>query len=149
MKPFRQTTALAVTFLAAACSSGGGGVPAVGSPGPALVVERFLQAANANDLATMTQLFGTRDRTIDELDGRQKAEQRMYVLATLLRHDDYRILGQEAVPGRLRNATELQVRLRQGNREVVVPYVVVRKENGGWIIERIDIEQLTQTERGG
>ena len=149
MKPFRRTTALAVAVLAAACSSGGSGVPASASPGPALVVERFLQAANANDLATMTQLFGTRDRTIDQLDGRQKAEQRMYVLATLLRHDDYRILGQAAVPGRLRNATELRVQLRQGDSEVVVPHIVVRKESGGWIIERIDIEQLTHTERGG
>lgn len=116
----------------------------MGSPGPALVVERFLQAANGNDLETMTQLFGTAGKTIDQLDGRTKAQRRMHVLATLLRHDDYRILSQHAVPGRLREATELQVQLRQGDRDVVVPHLVVRRKNGGWIIEKIEIERLTQ-----
>lgn len=121
--------------------------PAVGSPGPALVVERFLRAANANDLETMTQLFGSSTQNIAQLDGQSKAERRMYVLATLLRHDDFQILGQQAVPGRLRQATELRIELRQGERTVVVPHLVVRKSSGGWIIEKIDIEKLTTQTR--
>lgn len=133
-------------FLAAtACSSRqqGGGTPASESPGPALLVERFLQAANANDLETMSQLFGTRDRTIVQLDGQTQAEERMYVLASLLRHDDWSIQGQRTVPGRMMDATELLVEIRRGDARAVTPILVVRRSRGGWIIERIDVEPLT------
>lgn len=119
---------------------------AANSPGPALVVERFLQAANANDLDTMMELFGTRDRTIDQLDGRRQAEQRMHVLATLLHHDDYSIRRQYAVPGRSREAATVDVQLVRGDRSVVVPHIVVRKRSGGWIIENIEVEQLTRSD---
>ena len=138
-----MVSALAVVFLAA-CGGGQPRTPRVASPGPALVVERFLQAANANDLETMIQLFGSSKQTIDELDGRSKAERRMYVLASLLRHDDYALRGQRAVPGRLGEATELQVELKRREQRVVVPFTVVEREDGGWIIEQVDIEPLTQ-----
>lgn len=143
MKPIGPMLAMAL-FVVGACGGGTTPQPALDSPGPALVVERFLTAANANDLETMTQLFGSRSKNIVQLEGRSKAERRMHALATLLRHDDFRILGQQAVPGRLRQATQLQIELRRGDRSVVVPHVVVRKDSGGWIIERIDVEQLTQ-----
>ncbi len=113
------------------------------APGPGLVVERFLQAANANDLATMVELFGTREKTIVQLDGRERAERRMYLLASLLRHDDFTILGRRTVPGRSEDATQLLVQLKKGDRTVVVPHLVVRRADGGWIIEKIDVEQIT------
>ena len=136
-----------ILVLAAACSSRGGSspTPASQSPGPALVVERFLAAANANELETMTQLFGTSDRTIVELEGRTRAEERMYVLASLLRHNDWTIRGQRTVPGRITDATELVVELQKPERAVTVPILVVRRERGGWIIERIDVEELTRS----
>lgn len=115
------------------------------SPGPALAVERFLQAANANDLDTMMQLFGTADRSIAQIDGQARAERRMHVLATLLHHDDFAIVSQQGVPGRLQEATELDVRLTRGEKSVVVPHVVVRRQSGGWVIEKIDVEKLTQS----
>lgn len=135
-----------ILFLVAACGGRGGAspTPAARSPGPALVVERFLAAANANELETMTQLFGTADRTIVELEGRTRAEQRMYVLASLLRHNDWTIRGQRTVPGRMLDATELLVELQKPERTVVVPLLVVRRDGGGWIIEQIDVEELTQ-----
>ena len=142
----RYRDVLVLVLLAAAC---GGApersrTPASESPGPALVVERFLRAANANDLATMTRLFGSHRQTIVELEGQTRAEERMYVLASLLRHDDWSIQGQNRVPGRLMDATELRVRLRQGDEGIVVPFLVVRRRDGGWIIERIDLQPLTQ-----
>ena len=151
--------ALILGTTAMACGGSGGRaespqasgsrVPASQSTGPALVVERFLRAANANDLQTMTQLFGTRDRTIVELDGETKAQQRMYVLASVLRHQDWSIQGQDAVPGRMMDATELQVRIQQQDKTALVPFLVVRRDDGGWIIERINIEALTQFQPGG
>lgn len=148
MKRESQSGFILLTLLAAACGGGGEAstpvpVRASASPGPALVVERFLRAANANDLETMTQLFGTAQRTISELEGRTRAERRMMVLASLLRHDDWAIQGQRSVPGRMNDATDLLVRLQQGQRSVVVPHLVVRRPDGGWVIERIDVESVT------
>lgn len=147
----RTKPMMAALLLAAGAAACGGGqvdpgpASSPGSPGPALTVERFLQAVNANDLNTMMQLFGTADQTILERDGQSRAERHMHVLATLLHHDDYAILSQSGAPGRMRNAAELQVELRRDGRSVVVPHLVVRKESGGWIIEKIDIEKLTQS----
>ena len=117
--------------------------PASQSPGPALALERFLRAANANDLETMTELFGTTDRTIVELEGQTRAQQRMMVLASLLRHDDWSIQAQRSVPGRIIDATELLVELQRGERVVDVPFLVVRTDDGGWVVERIELEPLT------
>lgn len=132
-----------LVVLVAACG-GRDPVPAMESPGPALVLERFLHAANMNDLYTMTQLFGTAGKTIDKIESRERAERRMQVLASLLRHEDYTVRGQRAVPGRLHDATELIVEMRLQDRTVTVPHLIVRRSGGGWIIERIDIEPITQ-----
>jgi hypothetical protein len=143
----RNFALLLPMVLLAACGSRDN-VPAMESPGPALVVERFLRAANTNDLHTMTQLFGTARGTIDQLEPRERAERRMQVLASLLRHEDYTVAGQRAVPGRLHNATELLIELKTAERTVVVPHLVVRR-GGGWIIERIDVEALTLRSASG
>jgi hypothetical protein len=140
---------LAVTLAACGASSGyqgpqGPRTPAAESPGPALAVERFLRAANANDLETMVQLFGTHDRNVEEMYGKTRAEQRMYVLASLVRHDDWSIVGQQTVPGRMMDATDLLVQLTRNEESVTVPFLVVRTNEGGWIIERIDVGPLTQ-----
>lgn len=146
----KRLTAMVLLASAAGCGGGGGGgtgQPAALAPGPPLTVERFLQAANANDLETMSELFGTRDRTIVELDGRSKAEQRMYVLASVLRHDDFAFRGRRAVPGRMNDATELLVELTRGDHTAVVPHLVVRRRDGGWIIENIDVTPITNRRR--
>jgi hypothetical protein len=138
----RSYVVLASVLLLAGCAAKDA-VPAMDSPGPTLVIERFLQAANTNDLHTMTQLFGTSTQTIDQRVSVERAQRQMQVLASLLRHDDYTIRGQRAVPGRLDDATEMLIELKKGERSVVVPHLVVRRRSGGWIIERIDVEALT------
>ena len=139
----------ALAFLVVACGGGSESQSPtpMGGPAPQLVVERFLQAANTNDLVTMTQLFGTPDKGIVELDGESMAQRRMYVLASLLRHDDFVIQAQRVVPGRMEGATEVLVLLTQGDRQVIVPHLVVKRSGGGWVIERIDVERLTSGSR--
>ena len=151
---YRPLAGVLMVMVLAGCggsgtgSAGGSGrTPASDSPGPALVVERFLRAANANDLQTMTELFGTANRTIVQLEGKTRAEERMYILASILRHRDWSMVGQQTVPGRMLDATELLVRIQKQEREAVVPFLVVRRNGGGWIIERVDIEPLTTTGR--
>jgi hypothetical protein len=146
-RPMIRTTRWLAGGLALALAACGGGrtgeVPAGRSPGPALVVERYLQAANANDLDTMMELFGTADQTIDQLDGRAMAERRMYVLASLLRHDDFAFRSQQSMPGRTSEAALVRVSLVKGGETVIVPFTVVRRKGGGWIIEQVDVEPLT------
>jgi hypothetical protein len=70
--------------------------------GPALTIERFLQAASAvaqlneaqgqgaaqmaDEIETMARLFGTSDGPILERDPRDEVEQRMFLIARILQH---------------------------------------------------------------
>lgn len=110
---------------------------------PALVVERFLNAANAVDLDTMSRLFGTRDGSILNRDPRPEVEARMYALSSILRHKNYKFEGEDIVPGRIGEAVKLIFRLELENREVSVPFVVVQTRKDGWMIEEIGIERVT------
>jgi len=117
----------------------------VQAPGvaPALVVERFLQAANAQDLETMARLFGTRDGSVLRRDPRREVEERMFAIASVLRHEDYALAGEGLVPGRSSEALRVFVRLRTTTREVVVPFTVVRTKRDGWMVEQIDLTPIT------
>lgn len=139
---------LTPTLLLLACGGGGpapsAATPAeVDGPGPQLVVERFLQAANANDWVVMGQLFGTPAQTITERDGATRAERHMQLLSSLLRHDDFIFRGRQPVPGRT-DATNLFVEIVRKDTRVNVPFLVVWRPQGGWIIQEIKkIEELT------
>lgn len=134
---------------------------------PMLSVERFLQAANTNDLDAMTRIFGTSSGAMaDRLGGplgcgfkrigswigvsercenRQNLELRMNAIALILRHNDYRIRGERDVPGRTSPTTRVGVDLVQGSTtHSDVPFVVVRTRDGRWLIEQIGLEQVTQ-----
>lgn len=148
----RALVGILVVLMAPACGGGSAGsgsgsqefrTPAAQSQEPALLVERFLRAANGNDLETMTRLFGTPEQTIVEREGQMRAERRMYVLASILRHRDYAVVGKQTVPGRMLDAIELQVRIETEDETATVPFLVVRSNDGGWIIEQIGIEPLT------
>lgn len=134
-----------VVLLAAGCGGnpGAGGSPNSPPVAPALIIERFLQAVNAQDLETMARLFGTERGSILNRDPRSEVEQRMYTLAAILRHEDYQLEGERPVPGRLGQAVQMIVRMRFGSRQVAVPYTLVRTRNGPWIIEQIDVESIT------
>lgn len=111
---------------------------------PALAVERFLQAANRQDLTTMGRLFGTAAGPIIDRDPRDEVEKRMFAIASILKHTDYRIEREQIVPGRP-DATQLIVRMSvQDGRQVPVAYTLVRSRRGAWLIEVIDLEAITR-----
>ncbi len=124
------------------------------SVAPQLAVETFLRAANCvssercatkpQDLETMCRLFGTKDGSILLVDPRDQVEKRMYALASLLQSEDYQVVGQNIVPGRVGQALELVVRLTQSEKQFMVPVTVVHDRSGNWLIEKIDRGPLTQ-----
>lgn len=114
---------------------------------PAMTIERFLRAASENDLDTMSGLFGTREGAIDQTWPRDESDARMFLLASILRHSDYAILGEQIVPGRRDEATQFMVRLTSDEQQSVVPFTLVRTtRQQHWLIENIGIENVT---RGG
>ena len=110
---------------------------------PMLSVERFLQAVNARDLEAMRRLFGTYEGPIT--GDQQELELRMSVIAEILRHEDYRIVGERREPGREHPTTRVMVTITQGGRQIPdVPFLVVRTTSGGWLIEQVDLERITR-----
>jgi len=150
----RQATAslLAVVVLSACVSKQVGstaGSPAAGSVAPTLVLEHFLSAANAaasNDaegIRAMGRLFGTREGPLSNRESQRNVEQRMFVLANLLRHEQYQIQGEQIVPGRMDEAKRFMVELQLRNRTVVVPFTLVLSKGGQWLVEEFDAEKIT------
>ena len=112
--------------------------------GAMLSVERFLQAANAKDFEAMQGLFGSWDGPIE--GDRQELELRMAAIAEILRHEDYEIVGEEREPGREHPTTRVTVTLTKGGREITgVPFLVVRTEAGGWLVEQVDLEYVMRS----
>ncbi|MGH7483439.1 MAG: hypothetical protein ACRELV_14900 [Longimicrobiales bacterium] len=114
----------------------------MGHVAPALTVERFLRAANANDLRMMANLFGTAEGPIIERDPPRDVERRMFALASVLRHNDFQLRGERIVPGRLGEAVELIVNIETDDRTALIPFTVVQYREDQWLIEQIDLDPL-------
>lgn len=163
-------TALALTMSLSACATrttgaGGGGGMGESGLGPSLSIEAFLNAANARDHDAMMRLFGTANGPIgntgstfgcafkrmgswigvsDRCVSRMQVELRMDAIARLIRHEDYRIGGEEHVAGRRDRTTLVSVDLDLGRRTVTaVPFVVVQSGDGSWLIQEIGLQRLT------
>jgi hypothetical protein len=127
-----------------------------------LSVERFLQAANARDIEAMGRSFGTTDGASWDTGGtfgcafkkigswfggescvkRHDVEIRMEAIASVLKHEDYRVTREESVPGRLNVATRVWVDLTvQGARVADIPFVVVRSGDA-WLVEQVDLARV-------
>ncbi len=115
--------------------------PAYGAPTAEAAVSGFLDAAKLGDFGSMARLFGTEDGPAERRWGRAETEQRMFVLAALLKHGSY---GLRVFPG---SATSHETRLiadLEGSRagSVSVPFVAV-SSRGRWFVERIVMDSLT------
>ena len=170
VRPVRPSLALLLGVVAAC---GGGpesrAIPAAPndgrSPEPGEVVARFLDAANRRDLDAMARLFGTADGPIGARRGAfgcglrrvgswvglgepcvsaQEVELRMDVIARILSHESHGVGSAAALPGRRLPAAGVEVEMVVGDGEVVrVPFVLIRTEDHGWLVERVGLERLT------
>jgi len=113
---------------------------------PGLIVERFLQAANARDLDTMARLFGTDDGPVADTWGREEVELRMDVIAEILRHDDYAIISERRVPGsRLpSNRIGVDILVPGGTTVRDVGFTVILESGERWLITLIELVKITQ-----
>jgi hypothetical protein len=134
------------------------------SMAPQLSVERFLQAANQRDVESMGRLFGTEDGAVADTGGtlgcafkkigswfggdpcrnKQQVEIRMDAIASILLHEDYRVVGESRVPGRTVPAQRILVDMttQDGVSVTAVPFVVVQTGDGHWLVEEVDLQRV-------
>lgn len=169
-KPFARLMAgvllVGVTGCGSAGASGSGLPPGPDSrPGPVGVVAEFLDAARQRDHAAMASRFGTGGGPIGETGGpvgcafrrlgawiglgerclrREEVELRMDVIAVVLAHESYRVGKQEGVVGRGRPAARVEVEVVTGGRGVVVPFVVIRADDGRWLVGEVGLGELVR-----
>jgi hypothetical protein len=155
-------TALASTMLWG-CAQQVPGPGPMASVAPQLSVERFLQASNGRDYDGMSRIFGTAEGPLGDTGStfgcffkkigswfggqscvrRQDLEIRMAAIANILTHSDYRIVGEERVPGRDRPTIQVLVDLMRRNDTVRgVPFLVVSSVGGQWLVEFVDLEHV-------
>lgn len=152
----RGPTLLAAVLMGVVCAGcvsrteplTGAPAPASGTPtdpsvAGALVIEQFLRAVNAQDLEGMARVFGTKQGPIIRLYDRKQVNDRMFVMARVLRHEDYAILRQEVVPGRRDEATQVVVRMTINGRQYELPYTLVWSNDRTWYIEQIPLDRVT------
>ncbi len=150
------------------CASGpapGSQADGMAAVAPMLSVERFLQASNGRDLEAMARLFGTAEGPVYDTGSgfgcafkkvgswlgvaqrcvsRTDVELRMDAIAGIIQHDDYRIVSESSVPGRRHPTTRIGVTLtRDGRTFSDVPFVVVRTDEGRWLVQEIGLERVT------
>jgi len=135
-----------ITLSSTACASSGGGSPgtieeAYGALSAESAVGQFLDAAQRADYQVMTHLFGTRNGPAIEKFGRVEIEQRMFVLAALLKHESYSIhpASLAAGEGEKRLAVDM-VGTRNG--DVTVP-IIAAFNKGRWFVQQIQTKALT------
>lgn len=151
-------------LLAAGCATSPPLPPAQEDAGPLRAAERFLDAANRQDLDALAHTFGTHRGAIADTGGglrcglrkvaswlgvadrcptRQEVEVRMHAIAAVLRHDGYDVASAEQVPGRDRPVTRVSVEVRRGERIHRDVGVFVIRTSSGWLVESVELEKIT------
>lgn len=154
MRSWRIRSLPAVLFVAlTACGGAATSAASQAAPsapaqaaGPAEVVERFLRLASSRSFLQMGQLFGTVEGPITNRDPQQQVERRMYAIAEILQNERFVIRGQQSIPGRGPEATQLTVQITRNRQPKDVPFVLVRSSNGSWLVEQIDLQVLTRVQ---
>lgn len=160
-------------LMAVVAGCGGSAAHDTGSPAPApdptpghvRVVAEFLDAAARRDHGAMAARFGSGGGPIGETGGalgcafrrvgswvglgdrclkRAEVELRMDVIAAVLAHESYRVEGEAGVVGRGRAAVRVEVEVVTGGRGVIVPFVVIRADDGRWLVEEVGLGELAR-----
>lgn len=155
---------LLVTLLA--CASGGPPVSGpVASGEPLMSLERFMDAVDQRDLVAMGYLFGTAEGPVAETGGGlgcgfkrfgswiglgspcrtwPEVELQLDLIATILEHEGFEVVDSRPVAGRQSRTQGFTVDIvRRGDTIRAVPFEVVQRGSGVWLVERIDLERVT------
>lgn len=143
---------MATAVLTAGCATAGSGLSgepsSYGAPSARGAVDAFLDGARQREYTLMGRHFGTREGPAEARLGLSEVEQRMIVLAGLLRHDTVRIRREDLAqlgPHRVRFVATL-TGTRSGR--VSVPLIAVTTPAGRWFVERVVVDALNRSAGG-
>lgn len=109
---------------------------APGAPTPEAAVQRFFNAARAQDLQAMSNVWGTDKGAARENMDRAELEKREVILQCYFNNDTYRILGvSPTAEGRRTVRVEL---VRNGQTRTPTVYTV-QGPSSRWYVENLDI----------
>jgi len=141
---------LVLAISGTACSRGmrGGGegpMPlsgaAAGSSTARDAVDGFLRAVKAQDLQTMSAVWGTVRGPAREQIAREELEKRLIIIQCKLDHDSWSY--SEERPRLLAGGKqEFRVRIRQKQAEAVTSFTTILGTDGRWYVEIVDLEPL-------
>jgi hypothetical protein len=142
-----------VALVTGACSSAtsGGGtsrnapVPLAGSTAGATSakesVELFMRAVKAQDLQTMSAVWGTSRGPARELMGRDELEKRLIIIQCKLDHEtwSFAVDKPSLVAG---GKQDFQVKLRTKQSEATTSFTTIMGPESRWFVEIVDMEPL-------
>ncbi|WP_411280825.1 hypothetical protein [Gemmatimonas sp.] len=128
---------------AAAPSVRGEAPDAVGAATGKVAVEGFLRAVKAQDLQTMSAIWGTVKGAARDQMKREDLEKRLIIMQCTLTHDRWVFLEDRP---RLQTGgrQEFQIELTQGPRSAKTSIVTVSGPGGRWFVEDINLLPLKE-----
>lgn len=147
----------AVTMFVTGCASGGGASGNSSSPSPNAPaplagstagaasaqqsVEVFMRAVKAQDLQTMSAVWGTSRGPAREQMDREQLEKRLIVIQCKLDHDNWSFA--EDRPRLLQGGKQdFRVRLKQRRAEATTSFTTILGPQNRWFVEIVDMEPL-------
>lgn len=123
---------VAVGCRASAVPSGSSGA---GTSTEAVVA--FLNAAKAQDLQAIANVWGNEESPTRDRVDRQELERRLLIITCHLRHDESRIGPAQLGEG---GRTIFNVELVKGNVRATIPFTTVKNaRNSRWFVEDVDL----------
>lgn len=107
---------------------------------PEVTLSRFMSAVQANDLVSMSQLWGTKDGPAARKMERAELNQRLTVMQIMLQHERYEITADVLTAGLDDKTRAYHLRLMRLGCQVDVPFQLVRVGEG-WLVSVIDLTQ--------
>ncbi len=107
---------------------------------PEVTLRRFMTAVQANDLVSMSQLWGTKNGPAARRMERAELNQRLTVMRIMLKHERYEITTDVTVAGLDDRTRAYQLRLMRMGCEIDVPFQLLRV-GAGWLVSVIDLTQ--------
>lgn len=107
---------------------------------PEVTLSRFMSAVQANDLVSMSQLWGTKDGPAARKMERAELNQRLTVMQIMLKHERYEITADVLTAGLDDKTRAYHLRLIRLGCQVDVPFELVRVGEG-WLVSVIDLTQ--------
>jgi hypothetical protein len=136
---------VALVLVLAACRAPVSGAPASGSGGaadPTAALKAFMDAAKAQNVQGVGNIWGTQQGPARETFGREGAaehEKRILTMIMCLKHDQYSVVGEAPAPGGRRTYA---VQIRYQDLTVTPNFTAVAGPGGRWFIEAFDLDAV-------